>query len=335
MRTLKYSFALILGIIAFSCDDGIVIPDAGPVPTGSFILQVDSRNSFRVNVAASSSTATDFFWDFGDGVGTGRGQNSNHTYSTSGTYTITLTLLNKAGIQDVKQTVTVTGPETPVASFSLTVDDANAPLRVVFNNASEFGATYLWEFGDGQTSTQENPTHTYARGGLYSIRLVATGTDGQKRDSERREIYLIDPSMLTGATEKSWALSTEPNAYYVTNPEGQVIVNSTLLECELNDRYVFAANGTYRNLNQGDARLRSLNFACGSLPVPASQFWSFSRVSPLSFRLTVGSSYIGDAATGPAYVIKTLTNEVLELRFDRKGAGDVTETVHMKFVPKT
>jgi len=49
---------------------------------------------------------------------------------------------------------------------------------VLFNNESTNATTYLWEFGDGTTSTQKNPTKTYNVGGTYSVKLTATGTGG-------------------------------------------------------------------------------------------------------------------------------------------------------------
>lgn len=334
MRTKVYIYTLCtLAALLISCESDIIIPEAGPLPSGTFIFQIDSRDPFKVNVAASAQNATSFFWDFGDGF-SGQGQTASHPYKTSGTYTVTLTLMSKAGIADVKQTVTVNGPEQPTAGFTMNVNDRTAPLTIQFTNTSTFGATYLWEFGDGNTSTSAAPTHTYATGGRYSIRLTATGTDGIKKDSERREIFLADPAFLAGATSKTWSFLDASNSYFVTNDAGQVIIRSTLLDCELNDSYTFNRNGTYTNANGGDARLRSLNFACGPVAVPAPQNWSLTRLNNLSFRLVLGTTYIGDPASGPSYTITALTNERLELRFQRTAAGDVKETVNMIFAPK-
>ncbi|MFH2140929.1 MAG: PKD domain-containing protein, partial [Bacteroidota bacterium] len=64
-----------------------------------------------------------------------------------------------------------------IASFS-----ANAtyccsyPVNITFSNSSVNGTSYLWNFGDGNTSTLQNPTHTYTNPGLYSVSLITTGS---------------------------------------------------------------------------------------------------------------------------------------------------------------
>ena len=54
-----------------------------------------------------------------------------------------------------------------------------APLTVVFSNTSSGGyAESLWDFGDGATSTEENPVHTYAAPGIYTVVLTVRGAGG-------------------------------------------------------------------------------------------------------------------------------------------------------------
>ena len=67
----------------------------------------------------------------------------------------------------------------PVAAFSVASQKINLGTPVTFTNNSIDGKTYLWEFGDGQTSTEESPTHTYSVGGKYDIILTAFSR-GQK-----------------------------------------------------------------------------------------------------------------------------------------------------------
>jgi PKD repeat protein len=51
-------------------------------------------------------------------------------------------------------------------------------LSVQFVNQSSGAASYLWDFGDGATSTDQNPEHTYATGGCYVVTLTASGSSG-------------------------------------------------------------------------------------------------------------------------------------------------------------
>ena len=55
----------------------------------------------------------------------------------------------------------------------------NKPLTVAFTGSRSGGVSYRWEFGDGGTSTEANPRHTYARTGKYTAKLTVTYADGE------------------------------------------------------------------------------------------------------------------------------------------------------------
>ncbi|HRI62257.1 MAG TPA: PKD domain-containing protein, partial [Saprospiraceae bacterium] len=65
-------------------------------------------------------------------------------------------------------------PTPPVASFNNSAND----LTVAFTNKSLDAVTYAWDFGDGNTSTEEHPIHTYTAAGIYTVKLIATNTAG-------------------------------------------------------------------------------------------------------------------------------------------------------------
>ena len=65
----------------------------------------------------------------------------------------------------------------PIASFQYEISEANY-LEVTFTNYSQNAETYAWDFGDGNSSADENPVHTYADGGSYTVKLTATNADG-------------------------------------------------------------------------------------------------------------------------------------------------------------
>ncbi|HBG87190.1 MAG TPA: hypothetical protein DDW62_06530, partial [Marinilabiliaceae bacterium] len=66
----------------------------------------------------------------------------------------------------------------PDAGFITDVDAGCYPLRVLFTNYSVGGSVYMWDFGDGSTSGDRNPVHTYTEPGTYNVKLVAPGPDG-------------------------------------------------------------------------------------------------------------------------------------------------------------
>ena len=115
-------------------------------------------------------------WYFGDG-GTSTVANPTHTYTNPGTYTVKL-VVNYSNCSDsVTHNITVNPKPTAAFSANKTVG-CSVPLTVNFTNASSGGVSYLWDFGDGGTSTATNPSHTYTALGNYTVKLIATGANG-------------------------------------------------------------------------------------------------------------------------------------------------------------
>jgi gliding motility-associated-like protein len=115
-----------------------------------------------------------FRWNFGDGVTQVAGTNAvTHTYASRGTYNVTLSLIdtNYCNYPD-SITKQVRIAENVKAEFT-TPPFGCAPYDAVFNNISAGGQVFQWDFGDGATSTQTNPTHHYPDPGTYTIRLIA------------------------------------------------------------------------------------------------------------------------------------------------------------------
>jgi len=132
-------------------------------------------------------------WDFGDGL-TSSEQNPIHIYQNPGTYTTVLTTYGPAGESSDEKQVTVTQPSQPVfASFISNLKEGPAPLTVSFTDTStgEIQA-WNWDFGDGLTSSEQNPIHTYQNPGTYTAVLTATGPVGEARDE--KQITVTQPS---------------------------------------------------------------------------------------------------------------------------------------------
>ncbi|MHC4519752.1 MAG: S8 family serine peptidase [Planctomycetota bacterium] len=131
----------------------------------------------------STGSPTSWSWTFGDG-GTSTDQNPSHTYIASGTFTVQLTATNSAGADTLTKTgyVSVTEPPAPVlpvADFSADPTSGDAPLTVNFTDLSANGPTsWSWAFGDGGTSTDQNPSYTYDAPGNYTVVLMASNSAG-------------------------------------------------------------------------------------------------------------------------------------------------------------
>lgn len=136
----------------------------------------DSLNTgdyYFVNM--SNGNGLTYAWDFGDGS-TSNLQNPTHTFA-AGTYTVCLYVTDGQCSNSYCQTITVGGQSCNAAYYSY-VDTTNNSIFVIdlsnTNNPGS-GMTYLWDFGDGNTSTSQFAIHTYANVGIYNVCLtVAT-----------------------------------------------------------------------------------------------------------------------------------------------------------------
>lgn len=162
------------------CIDTLTLVNAvnvGTKPVVDFTVDNDTTCAgTEVTFTSNSSPATNWQWDFGDG-GSSSEENPKYKFQDTGLMTITLTVSNNGCTEKLVKTDYVY-TIAPVALFTPEFD-CNNRLRVSFLNNSitdpTHGATsYLWDFGNGQTSTTESPTITYAAYGTYTVTLTAT-----------------------------------------------------------------------------------------------------------------------------------------------------------------
>lgn len=131
----------------------------------------------------ADGTIVAYEWDFGDG-GTGTGISPAHTYAASGTFNVTLTVTDNGGLSDSAMTTAAIDPENvpPTAN-------ANGPysgevgVDIQFSSAGSTDSdgtivSYLWDFGDANTSTLANPLHSYASAGSFTVILSVTDNEG-------------------------------------------------------------------------------------------------------------------------------------------------------------
>ncbi len=96
-------------------------------------------------------------------------KNPTVTYATPGYHEVTLLVTNAYGSDDLKKECQTIYIGMPDADFDYSADEQT----VVFDNFTQNATTYVWNFGDGNTSTEQNPTHTYAQPGTYIVELTA------------------------------------------------------------------------------------------------------------------------------------------------------------------
>ena len=126
----------------------------------------------------SAGSFTKWLWHFGDGK-TSKVWSPNHTYQKAGAYTVTLTMTGARRNMHLYSTWLHHGLRCPQGKFSAAPRSGDAPLQVNFTNESTGVVTsWLWNFGDGTTSTDENPAHTYNSPRTYTAKLTVYGPGG-------------------------------------------------------------------------------------------------------------------------------------------------------------
>ncbi|HHH80275.1 MAG TPA: PKD domain-containing protein, partial [Thermoplasmatales archaeon] len=126
---------------------------------------------------------TSWVWSFGDG-GTSYERNPAHVYQNEGNYTVTLTVSNTAGKTDsISKSVWVKINWEPIAIAYPEHYAGNNPT-INFDGSESWDpdgdsiVSYLWNFGDGETSNMVSPTHTFTHDGIYDVTLTVTDAQG-------------------------------------------------------------------------------------------------------------------------------------------------------------
>lgn len=137
---------------------------------------VTGCGTVTVNFTNTSQFAASYQWDFGDGS-TSTDTDPSHTYTGAGTYNVTLIAINPNGNDTlfVPNLVTVY-PEVDAGAIAL---DACLGEPTYFTDASISATSWDWDFGDGSpNSALQNPSHTYADTGTYTVTLTVQGLGG-------------------------------------------------------------------------------------------------------------------------------------------------------------
>ena len=134
-------------------------------------------------------------WDFGDGTTTSQ-INPVKTFLAGGTYQVRL--INNYGncIDSVTKTVTVISSPTVDFTANDTVG-CDVPFAVQFTDKSPNASSWLWDFGDGTTSTQQNPNHTYTNSGSYDVTLTITLPGGCSNSITKTQYIKVQPMVVT------------------------------------------------------------------------------------------------------------------------------------------
>ncbi|RZL02470.1 MAG: PKD domain-containing protein, partial [Pedobacter sp.] len=145
-----------------------------------------------VQITNRSVGATTYTWDYGDGSPVYVGNNPSHSYGRQGVFTLKLTASN--GFCSDIFTKTVSVSNTPSASFTSNVRSGCNQLIVRFRNTSINATEYLWDFGDGAFSREENPEHQYAFANTaFTVKLTVVNQYGCRDEVSATNFIAVSP----------------------------------------------------------------------------------------------------------------------------------------------
>lgn len=148
------------------------------------------------------SGLTTYQWSFENGLpATSSEQNPAITYTSTGTFNVQLIVTNSFGADTLLSSVTIL--TTPIADFDAVVNNN----QVAFTYTGIGQLSQIWDFGDGTTSLEINPTHTYSNSGSYKVQLIAQNVCGY--DTVYKEIAVIISSAFD--LNDNATLTVQPN----------------------------------------------------------------------------------------------------------------------------
>ncbi len=198
-----------------------------------------------------------YSWDFGD-VNSPNNfssqQNPSHTFTDSGYYNVRLVVSSINGCTDTITKTLYVFPQKPAPDFDYNPKEGCKPLPVTFTNLSRYAYTYEWDFGDGNTSTEEHPQHTYTRDDTYTVKLKAFGPGGDSTVIKVKIITVHDlprarfnvaPTMLYLPNSTSFFTNSSFDAFRsnwsVFDQNNQTIFTDT----NTNSSFYFNKSGIY------------------------------------------------------------------------------------------
>lgn len=239
-----YNVTLIVGYSSTGCTNSITIPvTAFPLTIPNFTSTTPCLNVSTIFTDATVNNPTQWTWNFGDGTAYSNMQNPSHVYASAGTYSVVLVTENVFGCRDSVTINTVVNP-LPVASFVFDTVCNNSATS--FSDNSTSAVAWSWDFGDGNTSASNSPSHTYALPGIYNVTLIVTNIFGCTDTVSHSIIVNSNPISNYAATT---ACHTYPTVF-TDNSTAAVLWSwnfgdGTTVDNTQSPSHIFANSGNY------------------------------------------------------------------------------------------
>jgi PKD repeat protein len=188
------------GYSIYGCEDSItkqVTVYPSPVAKFDYNPIYQYFPSATVTLVNETSPGTfDYEWIFDDGNTSDLKDPGSYTYDHWGEYNIQLNVSNPQCTDSVVHWIKIFPPQ-PIAAFVPNIDTGCVPLVVSFTNNSVYADEYFWEFDDGGTSTDFEPTHTFEQAGYYQVKLTVRGEGGEDFAFQEIRVFILpEPDFL-------------------------------------------------------------------------------------------------------------------------------------------
>jgi outer membrane protein OmpA-like peptidoglycan-associated protein len=233
-----------------------------------------------------------YAWDFGDG-GTSSDQSPSHTYKTVGDYMAALTVTDSKGTTS-QSTVSVTVSCPPVEGVAGAEPmTGTVPLSVQFTGSASGGCppvTYNWDFGDGGTSAEQNPAHTYEKMGDYAVALTITDSKGnttRKTVSVKATEEFVPtpekPLVLEGVNFETNKAVLLPDAMQILDRVAASLIAHPDVKVEVGGHCDAVGSDAY-NLKLSERRAKAVRDYLAKKGVPAEQLTSkgYGETQPIA-----------------------------------------------------
>jgi gliding motility-associated-like protein len=303
----------------------------------------------------STGNPVKWFWDLGNGA-TSTLQNPSTSYIIPGTYTVSLTVTNAAGVSNTTtKKAYITVYSEPEADFTADKTNGCSPAIIQFTDLSSTPAStkineWKWDFGDGNTSTDQNPKHIYKNPGLYNVILTVNTDKGCKKVIVKPNYITVSQGVVPSFTNSDPTVCRAPITINFTNTStgpGNLSYNWSFGDggsaTTTNPSHAYGINGNYHVLliissDQGcmdsssaDLSIGKVNtdfiippvicpktlvtFQNNSSPRPISSSWSFSNGQTDNFQnaqtiFSTGGTYSATLINKYTVCTDTLTKTI-------------------------
>lgn len=289
--------------------------------TTNSTTQCLTTNSFVFTNTSDNGNGETYAWNFGDGTSS-TSYSPTHTYTQAGNYTVTLTVTKGANSSVAVKAITVASQ--PVSSFAFTVNNNVVNFTSSSTIATGYITNFNWDFGDGSTSTQQSPEHTFSASNTYLVTLTSTGIGGCTAVSSQNVTVVVPPSISSNvsAFTVSAAQCLTGNSYQFTN--GSVVTGSNIsyswnfndgtTDASINPTHTFSAAGSYNVIltatSSAGTSVSNQNVVVYPQPVPsftiantgaAYTFINTSTIASGAIASAVWTSSDGNGFTGNQY----------------------------------